>query len=331
MQWASPYALFLFLISLALGLFYVWAFVRQKKIYQTFAQKELLVTLLAHSSMYRKRLKAVLLLLGVFFCTVALARPQWGFTWQEIKHKGLDIMIALDTSKSMLAADMKPTRLERSKLAIADFIRQVKGDRLGLIAFAGTAFTECPLTVDYGGFLLALNGIDTTTIPRGGTSLSAAIKEALRSFPMGQQKYKALIIVTDGEDHEGEAVKLAEQAAKEGLVIYCIGVGTQEGELISVEKDDGSKEFVKDEKGNVVKSRLNEELLKQIALATGGTYVRSTGIEFGLDVLYKEKLSHLEKREFEGRLRKKYTERFQIPLLLGLLCLMAEALIKEGK
>ncbi|MBU4252558.1 MAG: VWA domain-containing protein [Candidatus Omnitrophica bacterium] len=331
MRFAQPYfTLFIFVI-LGLILFYIRAFWMRKRIQDKFAQKGLLVELLAQVDLGRQRIKAILLILGLTLCFFALLRPQWGFKWQEVKRKGLDIIIALDTSKSMLATDIKPSRLERAKLAIGDFTQNLKGDRAGLIAFAGSAFLSCPLTIDYGGFLLSLENVDVHTIPRGGTSISSAIKEAIRSYPAGESKFKVLIVITDGEDHDGDALGLAQEAKKEGIIICCIGIGTKEGELVFLEQEDGRKEFLKDNAGNAVKSSLNEDLLQKISLATGGTYIRSTNTNFGLDLLYQGRLSKMEKREFEGKMNKFYEERFQLPLFLGLILLALEIIISDRK
>jgi Ca-activated chloride channel family protein len=331
MRFAQPNFVEFSLVVFALVVFYLWAFRRRRRIQERFAQRDLLPQLLSQVNPGRQRLKAALLILGVLLCLVSLMRPQWGFKWQELRRRGLDILIALDTSKSMLASDIKPNRLERAKLAIGDFVKHLKTDRVGLIAFSGSAFLQCPLTIDYGGFLLSLETIDVNTIPRPGTSISSAIKEAMRSFPAKQKKYKVLIIITDGEDHEGDALAVAKKAKGQGIVIFCIGIGTKEGELIFLETEDGKKEFLRDSNGNAVKSRLNEEVLKQVALTTAGAYIRSTSTEFGLERLYKEKISKMEKREFKGKMSKLYEERFQIPLAIGLLLILAEALISERK
>ncbi|MDD5477473.1 MAG: VWA domain-containing protein [Candidatus Omnitrophica bacterium] len=331
MRFAQPYFILFIFIAIGLILFYTWAFRKRKKVWDKFAQESLLQELLAQVSPGRQKLKAILLVLGLLFCSFALMRPQWGFKWQELKRKGLDIIIALDASKSMLANDIKPSRLERAKLAIGDFTQNLKGDRIGLIAFAGSAFLECPLTIDYGGFLLSLENIDVNTISKGGTSISSAIKEAMRSYPAGEGKYKVLIIITDGEDHEGDPLRLAEEAKKAGIMICCIGIGTKEGELVFVEQADGSKEFLKDSEGNAVKTRLNEEILQKIAIATAGTYIRSSNTEFGLNLLYKEKLSKMEKHEFAGKMNKLYDERFQIPLAIGLCLILLETVMSDRK
>ena len=332
MRFAQPsYLYYAFLTGAAFVLFYLWAFKMRKAALKRFAQEGLLQELLSHLNHRARLLKAVCIIAGVVVSGLALARPQWGFRWEETRRKGLDILIALDSSKSMLAEDIKPSRLERAKLALRDLVKEVKGDRLGLVAFSGSAFLECPLTVDYGGFLLVLDSLDSDTIPRGGTDISSAIREALRSYAGGEKKYKVLVIISDGEDLEGDAVSLAEDAKKEGIVVYCIGVGTREGELIPVRRPDGSMAFLKDSAGNVVKTRLNEQVLEGIALNTGGSYVRATPLEFGLDVLYRQRISKMEKKEQEGKMAKRYFERFQIPLTIALLLLLLEPFISDRK
>ncbi len=331
MRFAQGYYAVGFWIVLALALFLVWVFKKKKALMRKFAETELLGEIASSVNFKRQAVKSALIVAALIFSLLALMRPQWGFRWQEVKRKGLDILIAIDTSKSMLATDVKPNRLERSKLAVKDLIRKLKGDRIGLIAFAGTAFLQCPLTVDYNGFLLALNDLSVNTIPRGGTSISSAIKTALRSYEGGQKEHKVLIIITDGEDHEGDALASAREAKKEGVKLFCIGIGTAGGELIQLVDESGKRVFLKDKEGNVVKSRLNEHLLREIALTTGGAYVRSSGAEFGLDLLYEQKLSKMEKREIKVQMAKRYYERFQIPLALALILLAMEPLINDRR
>lgn len=330
MRFAEPgFIYYYILIIAALGAFYFWAFRSRKKAYNKYAQRELLKELTLSTNYSNQRLKAACMFLGVVLALAAMLRPQWGFVWQESKRKGLDILIAIDTSKSMLATDVLPNRLERSKLAIRDFVRNLKGDRIGLIAFSGSAFLECPLTLDYGGFLLSLDSLNFDTIPRGGTALASAIKEGLKSYEGGQKKHKILIMITDGEDHEGDPVKISEQAKKQGVEVYCIGIGTSDGELVPVTDGSGRKEFLKDQSGNAVKSRLDEGILQKIALATGGSYLRSTPTEFGLELLYQERFSKMEKSEFQGKMNKRYQERFGIFLVLALMFFLIEIFLSE--
>ncbi|MBU0547204.1 MAG: VWA domain-containing protein [Candidatus Omnitrophica bacterium] len=331
MRFAAVNFAFGFIVVLALALFYYWAAKMRKQALERFAQKELLNELLSCLD-YRKRiLKTSLMVLVVSLMLFALLRPQWGFHWEEVKRKGVDILIALDTSKSMLAEDVKPSRFQRSKLAIKDLVRNLKGDRIGLIAFSGSAFLQCPLTLDYGGFLLSLDNTGIDTIPKGGTSITSAIKEALRSYEGGQKKYKVLVVITDGEDHEGDPEQAAEEVKKEGIKIFCIGIGTKEGDLVPVTDETGQKSFLKDSQGNVVKSHLDEVSLQKVALKTGGVYVRATNAEFGLDLIYRERIAKMEKRELEAKMNKHYEERFQIFLWLALFLLIVEHFIGDRK
>jgi Ca-activated chloride channel family protein len=315
----------------ALVLFYIWARKKRVGAMERFAHKDLLDQLLPSLDRKRQNMKALFILLSVFAVVLSLMRPQWGFEWKEVTRSGLDILIAIDTSKSMLAEDVKPNRLERSKLAVKDLIQKLSGDRIGLIAFAGSAFLQCPLTVDYGGFILSLDDLDVNTLPKGGTSLSNAIKTALESYEGGGKKYKALVIITDGEDHEGNTDEWAEKAKEQGIKIFTIGIGIREGELIPVTDESGNRMFLKDRSGNVVKTSLDEKTLQDIALATGGSYVKATATEFGLELIYEEKLSKMEKREVENKMIRKYYERYQIPLAIALLLLCIEPFIRERK
>ncbi len=331
MRFANIQATHLFWLIIAVIGFFFWVNARRKKSLEAFAEANLLATLLASFDIRKYRLKQVLIIVVFSLTAFSFMRPQWGFKWQEIKRRGLDILVAVDVSKSMLAEDIKPNRLERAKLALGDFVKHLKGDRIGLIAFSGSAFAQCPLTVDYSGFLLSAEALDINTIPKGGTSISSAIRQAMESYEGGLKKYKVLIIITDGEDHEGDPVRLAELAQKEGIKIFCIGIGTNEGELIPVTDESGNKGFLKDRSGAVVKSRLDETTLQKIALTTGGSYVRASSKEFGLDLIYKEKLSEMEKRELESKMAKQYEERFQIPLALAFLLLAAEFIISDRR
>ncbi len=331
MRFADSYYALGFWFVAATALFFVWVYRNKKAVMQRFAEPALLEHLTAEVLFRRQIIRWVMILAAMSLGIIALMRPQWGFQWQEVKRRGLDIFIALDTSKSMLATDVKPNRLQRSKLAIEDLVRRLEGDRIGLIAFSGTAFVQCPLTVDYNGFLLALNSVDTDIIPRGGTSLERAIKEAIRAYRGTQKKYKVLVIITDGEDHEGDAIKAAKEAREEGIKIFCIGIGTKEGELIRLLDEKGQLTYLKDGTGKVVKTRLNERILQDVARTTGGTYVRSSGAEFGLDLIYRQNLSKMEKRDIKERMSKLYHERYQLPLTLALLLLIVEPFIGDKR
>ena len=311
-------------LTLLIWLCLRWFCRRRQKRLNRFAESQLIDQIVMHFSHQRIMLRNILLACIFFFCLLALARPQWGFEWQAIRREGVDIMIAIDTSKSMLTQDVSPNRLMRAKLAVRDLLQRLRGDRVGIIAFAGDAFLMCPLTSDYAGVRLTLDDLDVTSIPHGGTNIGTAIEVAMQEYQSVPAKYKAIIILTDGENLEGDALAKARQARQAGIKVYCVGIGTQEGELIQQTNVFGEKEFIKDEKGHFVKSRLNEELLQEIALTTGGIYVRASGVRFGLDIIYENELSRFEKRETERKMEKRYHERFQWPLTVAVLLLILE-------
>lgn len=331
MKLGNIHAIHYIWLLLGLILFLLWSAKKRIQAMEGFADRELLNDLTHSVNEKSNRLKTILIAASLFFIMLALVRPQWGFEWQDVKRSGLDILIAIDTSRSMLAEDVKPNRLERSKLAVKDLIKKLRGDRIGLIAFAGSAFTQCPLTVDYNGFMLSLDALDVNIIPTGGTSITSAIKSALESFRGGAKKYKVLVIITDGEDHKGNTLEIAQKAGEAGIKVFTIGIGTKEGELIPLIDASGNRSYLKDRSGNVVKTRLDESTLQEIALNTGGSYVKATNTEFGLDAIYEEKLSQMEKREIENKMVKKYHERFQIPLMIALVLLCIEPFVRSRR
>lgn len=331
MRFQAPYYAIWFWVVAALVVFFAWAGGSRKKAINSFAQAELFASIAASYDRKKYNFKAAMIIAGFICSVIALMRPQWGFQWQEVKRRGLDILVAIDTSKSMLAADVKPNRLERSKLAVQDLVKKLSGDRIGLIAFAGSSYLQCPLTVDYDGFLLALNDISVNSIGRGGTSISSAIDRALSVFKEGDKKYKVLILITDGEDHEGDAIAYAKKAQAAGVKIFTIGIGSSEGELIQVPDQQAKTSFLKDRAGNVVKTRLNEKILEDIAIVSGGMYVRASGANFGLDTIYQQRLSRMEKQDTSARQAKLYHERFQIFVTMALLLIGFEPLISTRK
>ena len=331
MPFAQPQMFHYVWLVLLAGALLFFQLKRKDAVRHKFASSQLFSKIAGNLIKKNETLKVVLIILAGLFSVLALMRPQWGFEWQEVKREGLDILVAIDTSKSMLADDVKPNRLERSKLAVKDLVKKLKGDRIGLIAFSGTGFLVCPLTIDYRGFLLTLDGVNFQTIPQGGTALASAINEARRSFKDTPGKYKSLIIITDGEDFEGDVQKAAKEAKNEGIKIFTIGIGTTEGELIRYKDEYGQFQFLKDKDGNFVKSRLNEKILEEMAILTDGAYVRSSGAQFGLEYIYDQKLSTLEKQEFKSTMEKRFYERFQIPLFVAFLMLCAATLLPARK
>ncbi len=331
MKFGAPYMIVWLWIVPGIILFYYLASRRRVEALRRFASDNILKEMSKSFDKRKRNIKNSMIVIATFFILLALVRPQWGFQWQEVKREGLDILIALDTSNSMLAEDVLPNRLDRAKMAIEDLVKKLHGDRIGLVVFSGTAFLQCPLTIDYDGFLLSLNDVDVSTIPVGGTSLSNAIYTSIRSYEGGKEGEKVLIIITDGEDLEGGVDKAIAKAKESGVKVFCVGIGSPEGELIPIKAEKGKKVFLKDADGNVVKTRLVEGTLQKMAVETGGMYVRSTGAEFGLDLIYEEKLSKMEKEEFESKMEKRYHERFQIPLVFALVLLFCEPLIGDRR
>ncbi len=331
MQFENLNMFHLFWLLFILVFFFYWSHKRKQKITESFIEPQLLKEVNRNTEHSRNILKMVLIGGVVALSIVALARPQWGFQWREIKREAVDILVVVDTSKSMLTQDVKPNRLERTRLAVMDLLKKLKGDRIGLIAFSGDAFMVCPLTVDYNGFVLSLNALSTSSIPVGGTNLEAAISESLKSYDNTLSQHKAVIIITDGDNLEGDPLKVAKVAKEKGIKIFTIGIGTREGELIRIRNSRGDEGYLKDSKGNVVKSRLNERILQDIALTTGGVYVKASGAQFGLDYLYDQQISKMQRREVESKKEKRFNERFQIPLSMALLLLVTETCLSTRK
>ncbi len=319
MRFDQPHFLYaLIIIPVIAGLLHA-LYARHQRISDRFIAHTLIDQQVLKQKKRNAQIQAIYLVIGMMCAIIALARPQWGKTEEVIKREGLDILIAVDVSKSMLTQDVRPTRLERTQWAIKDLVKQLKGDRVGLMAFAGEAFMMCPLTLDYSGFLLSVDDLSPSVIPRGGTSISVAIQEAIRNYEKAAGHDKALVIITDGEELEGDALTAARKAKDQHIKIFTVGVGTKEGDLIEFVDDKGSTQFLKDDKGNVVKSRLNEDLLQSIAYETGGAYVRSSPTEFGLDFLYDKQLALIPKQELEAKKSIQYHDRFQWPLTIAII------------
>ncbi|MBP9900621.1 MAG: VWA domain-containing protein [Verrucomicrobiota bacterium] len=328
MKFAQPLWLLAGLIACAA---LVWRYrrlnARQRTELAKFASANLIAQLTASVSPARRQFKRGLVIAGVACVAIALARPLVGFRWEEAKRKGLDVMFAVDTSKSMLAQDVKPDRLTRAKMAVEDLLGKMAGDRVGLVAFAGNSFLQCPLTLDYDAFRQSLDALDTKIIPRGGTDLAAAIHETEAALEGNGNNERILVLLTDGEDLEGNALDAARAAAKNGLKIFTVGVGSASGELIPALDEAGGTQFTKDASGQFVKSRLDETMLKQIAEATGAMYQPLGQQAQGLETIYSQCLAKFTRRELASRMQKVGIERFQWPLALGLFFLVLEPLV----
>ena len=275
----------------------------------------------------RQRIRLTLWLTAMALLMIALTRPQWGFRWEDVKRRGLDILVVLDTSRSMSAQDIKPNRLQRAKWGVRDLVEKLRGDRIGLIAFAGSSYAACPLTIDYSAFAAMLDDVYVGFVPRGGTAITQALETALRNFEdSGSAADRAIVLVTDGEDHEGDPLSLIPELKTKNVHVYAVGVGTTEGELLP---DDSGEHagFFKDREGKVVKSALHEDVLRRLAMDTGGAYVRSSPSDFGLERIYDLGIAQLKRDEQAGHLSKIFEDRYPWFVGAALLLLLAEALV----
>lgn len=253
----------------------------------------------ARAAKWGLRFRRFCYILGFVFFGIALARPQWDFSLEKREFSGANIIFVLDTSKSMLANDVRPNRLDLAKMSILELLKSLSGDQVGLIAFAGTAFLQCPSTSDYDAFKLALQASDTQIIPKGGTNLSAAMMLAAQTFDP-QSHYKQMILLTDGENLSGDAIKTAKDLATQGVVIHTIGIGSTNGTPISITNERGLNEYLKDSNGNTIFTKLDEKTLQQIAQTTHGFYMPLGNAGEGLQNIYTMALKNLPKESFES-------------------------------
>jgi Ca-activated chloride channel family protein len=323
--WVAP--------ALVAALITIWSLHdrRQRRTLERFLAPHLAAELTRSVSRSRRWAQRTLFALSLVSLCVALAEPRAGFRLETFKERGTAILFAVDTSRSMLTPDLRPDRLTRAKLAIEDLLNgALEGDAVGLIAFAGSAFLQCPITLDHGAFAESVAALDTHVIPRGGTDIGSAIREAREAFRARQDVDKVLVLLTDGEDLAGEALEAARGAAREGLRIDTVGVGTPGGDLIPLPAESGGG-FLKDRDGHLVKSRLDEATLAALAAATGGRYVVLGADNRGLEALYREALAPRAKHEMESRTERVYLERFQWPLAAALLALIASGWVRTRR
>ncbi len=322
MHFSNPQALWLLWLLPPLAALYVLAARRRRTAMRRFADEELIDRLVPPTSQGRAWLRGATLAAALLGVLVAAAGPRWGFSWEEVQRRGVDVVVALDLSRSMLAEDAKPNRLVSAKREITDLIELLQGDRVGLVAFAGTAYTQCPLTLDYGAFSVFLDQMDPDWVPVGGTDLAEAVRVSTKTFQEGERSGRAVILITDGEDHSGELREAAEEARKEGVHVFVVGMGAPEGAPIP----DGRGGFIK-EGGKVVLSKLDEPGLKELALATDGTYVRSVAGDLDLRRIYNEDIKGtLQARDLSSSRQRRWEERYQWALLPALLLLVLESL-----
>ena len=321
---------YLYLIPLAvvvLVLFYRWSERRSARILSRFAKTSVLGRLLGTVDQSRHRLRAGLYIAAVALVLVALAGPRFGERTIELSAEGVDVVVLLDTSRSMLAEDIAPSRFERARLEVSRSLERVRGHRVALVVFAGRAHVQCPLTMDYGAFAMFLSSVQVGSVELGGTALASAIEKACNLFTAGERKYKALVVFSDGESHSGDLELAAREAAKQGAVIHAVGVGTGKGAPLPVRSESGElKEYQKARDGSVVISRLNLIGLSRIADITGGKIVSMTGQAGSMAPVWGA-ISEMATKELQSRTYTIYNERFQYPLLLAILVIVVAVLL----
>ena len=318
---------YLYLLLLVPVILLGYAFLRwmRSRRVKAFGDAELVEALMPSRSRSKGWVKAVLFALAWAFLALGLARPQTGAKLSEHRAKGAEIIVALDVSNSMLAQDYSPNRLERAKLSIARLTEKLQDDRIGLVIFAGTSFVQLPVTTDYVSAKMFLGNIDTGSIPIQGTAIGDAIRLSLKSFSAQSEKSRAIVVLSDGENHEDDAVAAARQAAELGIKVYTIGVGSAEGQPISV-----NGELLKDKDGNIVVTKLDEQMLRDIARAGGGAYIHAGSEEFGLNPIIQD-IRAMEDEEFGSVVFEEYDEQYMYFLGAALLLLVIEMLIGERK
>ncbi len=325
----TGYLFALALLPVMLILFY-WSLRIRKKNLERFGNPSLLDNLMPAMSRYKKSIKFFAAFAALAFLILGIANPQIGTKMEEVKREGVDIIIALDVSNSMKAEDIKPNRLESAKQEISRMIDKFQNDRLGLIVFAGDSYLQLPLTMDYSAARLILSTIDVDIVPIPGTAIGTAINLAMKSFAAGEKKHKVIIIISDGENHEDDAVSAAKEAYAEGAVVHTVGMGSQEGVPIPVYEGSVQAGYKKDSDGKTVVTKLDEQGMRQIAEAGGGMYIRATTQQDELDEVFKA-VQTMEKKEFGAKIFTEYEDRFQYFLGVAFILLVFEFFISERK
>ena len=325
LNFAQAQYLFLLLLIPFFFIFYAVMLKLRKRRIRRFGDESLVKEIMPSSSVSKGWVKTVLFSVAFFFFVIGLSRPQIGAKLKEHQTKGVEIMIALDVSNSMLAQDYSPNRLERAKLSISRLVDRLRDDRIGLIVFAGNSFVQLPITTDYVSAKMFLNSISTESVPVQGTAIGEAINTAVRSFSAQSEKSRAIVIITDGENHEDDPVAAAKQAAELGVRIFTIGVGSPEGQPIPV---DG--ELLRDRNGEIVVSRLDEKVLQDVAEAGNGVYVRAGNREFGLAPVV-ERIRQMDEEEFSSVIFEEFDEQYMYFFAIALVLLVIEMLIGERR
>jgi len=328
-RFANPEYLYLLLILPLMTAFFVINEIRRRKAIRKLGEQELIKRLMPEASGARPIVKFILLSFAVASGVIMLARPQYGSKLEEVKRQGVEVIIALDVSNSMLAEDIQPNRLTRAKQAISRLVDNLDNDKIGLIVFAGDAYTQIPVTTDYVSAKMFLNTIGPDMVPKQGTAIGSAIRLASKSFTPGEGKSKALIVITDGENHEDDPVAAAEEAGRAGIVIHTIGIGSSGGVPVPVTTA-GRRDYLKNPEGTTVITKLDEEVLKRIAVAAGGNYIRASNSDIGLDKIFSD-IRKMKQEEMESTMYTEYNDQFPVFAGMCLFFLLLEFIIMERK
>lgn len=328
-RFANQEFLYLLLLIPVIGALFIVNTIRRKKALRKFGEETLVKRLLPWLSDSRPVVKLILQLLALAAIIIALARPQYGSRLQETRKKGVEVVIALDVSNSMLSEDIRPDRLTRAKQAIERLVDRLSDDRIGLIVFAGDAYTQIPVTTDYVSAKMFLSNIGPEMVPRQGTAIGAAINLGVSSFTPGEGRSRAMIIITDGENHEDDPLSAAEKASGLGIVIHTIGIGSTDGVPVPV-MNNGKRDYLKDNEGNTVISRLDEKVLQDIAAVTGGSYVRASNASIGLEEIFTG-IKRMDTDELESTMYTEYNDQFRIFAVLSLILLVADFMVMDRK
>ncbi|MEK7435240.1 MAG: VWA domain-containing protein [Cyanobacteriota bacterium] len=315
------YFLFFIIIPFISFFYYKALKTKEKKIY-SFINKKILDKIISYNWKKRFIYRAIILNTFLVLCIFSLARPQYGFREEEIKKRGAEIVVAVDLSKSMNAQDIKPTRLDRAKMKLNDLLKTLQGDKIALVAFAGTSFLQCPLTLDYEAFQIFLDYLDTDLIPVPGTSIGNALETAVKAFPKDSSKNKSIILITDGEDQENLIEPLMNELKEKKIRVFSIGIGKEEG--VPIPDQNG---FKLDENGKIILTKLDEKTLKNLSEKTGGTFIRSVSGDIDVKKIYELIKSSGEDKDFTAGKKYVFEDRFQIFLSLGLILLIIEFLL----
>ncbi|PLX10341.1 MAG: hypothetical protein C0597_16905 [Marinilabiliales bacterium] len=329
-RFGNPEYLYLLLLLPVLVLLFVLGQYQKKKALIKFGDLSVIEQLMPFVSKSKPILKFIFLSMAVLSIIFALADPQFGSKLEKVKRKGAEIIIALDVSNSMLAEDIKPNRLERAKQAISKLIDNMDNDRIGLIVFAGDSYIQVPVTSDFSAAKMFLSSINTNIVSKQGTAIGSAIDLAMNSFTPETEMEKALIVITDGENHEDDAVKAAKLAKDKGITIHTIGMGSPQGAPIPLQKGFGQTVFQKDKDGNTVISKLDQKTLQEVATAGGGVFIRANNTQTGLNKLF-ERINKMEKKEMEEKIYTEFEHRFQYLLGIALFFILLDIFVLERK